>query len=147
MRQFFKDFKAFAMKGNVLDLAVGVIIGAAFGKIVTSLVNDILMPLIGLAAGNINLSEAFYALDGKHYNTMADVAEGVGMLKYGMFLQSVIDFLLMALCVFLFVKLTAKLSFKKKEEAKPAPAVRLCSYCKQPVHEEATRCPHCTSQF
>jgi large conductance mechanosensitive channel len=148
MKQFFKDFKAFALKGNVLDLAVGVIIGAAFGKIVTSLVNDIFMPLIGLIVGNINLSGAFYALDGNHYDSIAMAAEkGVGTLNYGMFLQTVIDFLLMALCVFLFVKLIARLSFKKKEEAKPAPAERLCRYCKQPVHEEATRCPHCTSEL
>ncbi len=148
MKQFLKDFKAFAIKGNVLDLAVGVIIGAAFGKIVTSLVNDIFMPLIGLIVGNINLSGAFYALDGKHYDSIAMAAEkGVGTLNYGMFLQTVIDFLLMALCVFLFVKLIARLSYKKKEEAKPAPATRLCNYCKQPVHEEATRCPHCTSQL
>lgn len=130
MKQFFKDFKAFAMKGNVLDLAVGVIIGGAFGKIVTSLVNDIIMPLIGLIVGKINLADA-----------------SIGTLKYGMFLQSVIDFLIVALCVFLFVKLIARLSFKKKEEAKPAPSVRLCRYCKQPVHDEATRCPHCTSEL
>ncbi len=148
MKQFFKDFKAFAMKGNVLDLAVGVIIGGAFGKIVTSLVNDIFMPLIGLIVGNINLSGAFIALNGVHYDTIELAAKaGVGTLNYGMFLQSVIDFLLMALCVFFFVKLMARLSFKKKEEARPAPAARLCRYCKQPVHEEATRCPHCTSEL
>jgi large conductance mechanosensitive channel len=146
MKQFLKDFKAFAMKGNVLDLAVGVIIGGAFGKIVTSLVNDIIMPLIGLLVGNINLAGAFIALDGKHYNTIEE-AGNVGTLNYGMFLQSVIDFLLIALSVFLFVKLIARLSFKKKEEAKPVPAARLCRYCKQPVHEEATRCPHCTSEL
>ncbi len=138
MKQFFKDFKAFALKGNVLDLAVGVIIGAAFGKIVTSLVNDILMPLIGLIVGNVNLSEASIELS---------AAEGAGRLNYGMFLQTVIDFLLMALCVFLFVKLIARFSLKKKEEAKPAPAQRLCTFCMQPVHEHATRCPHCTSQL
>lgn len=148
MKQFFKDFKAFALKGNVLDLAVGVIIGAAFGKIVTSLVNDLFMPLIGLIVGSVNISGAFYALDGQPYASIeAASLAGVGTLNYGMFLQTVIDFLLMALCVFLFVKLIARLSFKKKEEAKPAPAARLCNYCKQPVHEEATRCPHCTSQL
>jgi large conductance mechanosensitive channel len=145
MKQFLKDFKAFAMKGNVLDLAVGVIIGGAFGKIVTSLVNDVFMPLIGLIVGNINLAGAFIALDGKHYDSIEQAAtNGVGTLNYGMFLQSVIDFLLIALCVFLFVKLIARLSFKKKEEK---PAARLCRYCKQPVHEEATRCPHCTSEL
>lgn len=148
MKKFLAEFKAFALKGNVLDLAVGVIIGAAFGKIVTSLVNDIFMPLIGLIAGNVNLSGAFYALDGKGYESAAKANElGVGTLNYGMFLQTVIDFLLMALCVFLFVKLIAKLSFKKKKEEAAAPAPRLCPFCRQAVHEEASRCPHCTSQL
>jgi large conductance mechanosensitive channel len=150
MKQFFKDFKAFAMKGNVLDLAVGVIIGGAFGKIVASLVNDIVMPLIGLIVGNVNLAGAFYPLNGKigEYTTIeATNKAGIGTLNYGMFLQTIIDFLLIALCIFLFIKLMARLSFKKKEEAKPSPAVRLCRFCKQPVHEEATRCPHCTSEL
>ncbi len=150
MKKFLADFKAFALKGNVLDLAVGVIIGAAFGKIVTSLVNDIFMPLIGLIVGGVNLSGAFYPLDGKvgvYTSIEQAVNNGVGTLNYGMFLQTVIDFLLMALCVFLFVKLMAKLSFKKKKEEVAAHAPRLCNYCKQPVHEEATRCPHCTSEL
>ena len=147
MRKFLKDFKAFALKGNVLDLAVGVIIGAAFGKIVSSLVNDIFMPLIGLILGGTNLSGAFYALDGQKYASAADAAAaGVGTLNYGLFLQTVIDFLLMALCVFLFVKLVAKLTAKKEAPA-PAPAPRLCPFCKQEVHKEATRCPHCTSEL
>jgi len=148
MKKFLNDFKAFALKGNVLDLAVGVIIGAAFGKIVTSLVNDIFMPVIGLIVGNVNLSGAFYALDGKVYESIAKANElGIGTLNYGMFLQTVIDFLLMALCIFLFVKLIAKLSFKKKKEEVAAPTPRLCPFCKQAVHEEASRCPHCTSQL
>ncbi len=142
MKKFLADFKAFALKGNVLDLAVGVIIGAAFGKIVTSLVNDIFMPLIGLIVGNVNLSGAFLALDGKVHE-----AADASTLNYGMFLQNIIDFLLMALCVFLFVKLFARLSLKKKKEEVAAPAPRLCRFCKQAVHEEATRCPHCTSEL
>jgi len=141
MRQFFKDFKAFALKGNVLDLAVGVIIGAAFGKIVSSLVNDILMPLIGLIVGNVKLSGAFIALDGKATEA------GPGTLNYGMFLQAVIDFVLIALCVFLVLRVVLRFVAKKKEDTKPAPAPRLCRFCKQPVHEEATRCPHCTSEL
>ncbi len=147
MKKFLKDFKAFALKGNVLDLAVGVIIGAAFGKIVSSLVNDIFMPLIGMIVGGANLSGAFYALDGQKYASIAAAAEkGVGTLNYGLFIQTVIDFLLMALCVFLFVKLIARLTAKKEAPA-PAPAPRLCPFCKQEVHKEATRCPHCTSQL
>ena len=148
MRQFFKDFKAFALKGNVLDLAVGVIIGAAFGKIVSSLVNDILMPLIGLIVGGTNVSGLFYALDGKTYPTIeAANTLHVATLNYGLFLQAVIDFALVTLCVFFFLKVVLRFISKKKEETKPAPAARLCRYCKQPVHEEATRCPHCTSEL
>jgi large conductance mechanosensitive channel len=104
---------------------VGVIIGAAFGKLVSSLVNDIFMPLIGLILGGTNLSGAFYALDGQKYASAADAAAaGVGTLNYGLFLQTVIDFLLMALCVFLFVKLVAKLTAKRKPRSRSAP--RLC---------------------
>ena len=147
MKKFLEDFKAFAMRGNVLDLAVGVIIGAAFGKIVTSLVNDLFMPLIGLVLGGVNVSGAFYALDGNFYaSAEAAAAAGAGTLNYGLFFQAIIDFVLMALCVFLFLKLVARFGPKKKEEV-PAPDPRLCGFCKQPVHEEATRCPHCTSQL
>ena len=148
MKKFLADFKAFALKGNVLDLAIGVIIGAAFGKIVTSLVNDIFMPLISLVVGSVNLSGLYYALNGVHYTTLqAAIESKVPVLYYGMFLQNVIDFLLMALCVFLFVKLIARLSFKKKKEEAAAPAPRLCPFCRQAVHDEATRCPHCTSKL
>jgi len=133
MKKFLQEFKAFALRGNVLDLAVGVMIGGAFGKIVSSLVNDIFMPIIGLVLGGANVSGASFTV-------------GAATLNYGMFLQTVIDFLLMALCIFLFLKIVAKLTPKKKEEA-PTPVQRLCDYCKQPIHVEATRCPHCTSQL
>lgn len=147
MKKFFQDFKTFALRGNVLDLAVGVIIGGAFGKIVSSLVNDLIMPLIGLILGGFNLSGAFYALDGQSYASIAEATEkGVGTFNYGLFLQTVIDFLLVALCIFLFLRAIARILPKKKEEA-PAPAPRLCPFCFQPVHDEATRCPHCTSQI
>ena len=147
MKKFFQDFKVFALRGNVLDLAVGVIIGGAFGKIVSSLVNDLLMPLIGLILGGVNLSGAFYALDGKTYGSIAEATEkGVGTLNYGLFIQSVIDFLLVALCIFFFLRAIAKILPKKKEEA-PAPDPRQCPFCFQPVHDKASRCPHCTSQL
>lgn len=145
MKKFFKEFKAFAMKGNVLDMAIGIMIGAAFGKIVSSLVNDILMPLIGLIKGGSNLSGAFYALDGNTYVTIEAAQEaGVGTLNYGLFIQTIIDFIIIALCVFLVMKVVNKLTAKPKEEAKEP---RKCEFCLQVIPDEATRCPYCTSEL
>ncbi|MDD4080065.1 MAG: large conductance mechanosensitive channel protein MscL [Eubacteriales bacterium] len=148
MKKFWEEFKAFAIKGNVIDLAVAVVIGGAFGKIVSSLVNDLLMPLLTLLTGGINVSGLFVQL-GKSdvpFTSVAAAAEaGVATLNYGVFIQAVIDFLLIALGIFLFVKLIGKL--KKKEEAAPAPVVRHCSYCLEAVADDATRCPHCTSDI
>lgn len=148
MRKFIAEFKAFALKGNVIDLAVGVIIGAAFGKIVSSLVNDIFMPLLGQITGAGSVASQFVLLGenttGNPNLTLEAAKEaGIATLNYGMFIQTVIDFILMALCIFIFVKLISNL--RKKPE--PAPAARTCPYCKQVVHNEATRCPHCTSQL
>lgn len=144
MKKFFNDFKAFAMRGNVVDMAVGVIIGGAFGKIVSSLVADIFMPLIGMLTGGIDISGAFYALDGGAYASAQAAADaGVGTLNYGVFLQNVIDFLLIALCIFLMIKLIARVMPAKAEPPKEEP--RLCPYCKAEIHKDATRCPHCTS--
>lgn len=148
MKKFVQEFKAFALKGNVIDLAVGVIIGAAFGKIVSSLVNDIFMPLIGLITGAGNVSGMFVLLGENTTGNAALTLEaakeaGIATLNYGMFIQTVIDFLLMAVGIFLFVKLISNL--RKQPEA--APAARLCPYCKQVVADDATRCPHCTSQL
>lgn len=148
MKKFFQEFKAFALKGNVMDMAVGVIIGAAFGKIVTSLVNDIFMPVLGLVTGGGNVSKLFAVL-GKPEVVPATIEAakeaGVATLNYGLFIQTVIDFVLMALCIFLFVKGISKL--RRKEEAAPAPAPRLCPFCRQAVADDATRCPHCTSEL
>ncbi len=152
MKKFAEDFKAFAFKGNVIDLAVGVMIGGAFGKITTSIVNDVFMPLLSLVTGSVNLSGMFLQLDFYKegyvkYPTAADAnAAGIGTLNYGNFLQTVIDFLLIALCVFVFVKIISKMR-KKEEPAAPAPAPRLCPYCKSAIADDATRCPHCTSQL
>jgi len=143
MKKFLNDFKAFVMRGNILDLAVGVMIGGAFGSIVSSLVNDIFMPVIGMLLGGLNVSGAFFALDGQTYASQeAAAAAGVGTLNYGMFLQKIIDFLIMAFCVFLVIRLMAKLMPKK-----PAKESRKCPYCLQPIDDKATRCPHCTSQL
>ena len=114
MKKFFEEFKAFAMRGNVVDMAIGVIIGGAFGKITTSLVNDIFMPLLGLVTGGVNLSGLFVALDGQQYVSIDAAKEaGVGTLNYGAFIQNILNFLIIAFCVFLFVKLMSKLMPKK----------------------------------
>ena len=145
MKKFFEEFKAFAMRGNVVDMAIGVIIGGAFGKITTSLVNDIFMPLLGLLTGGVNFGGLFYALDGNQYASVEAAAEaGVGTINYGAFVQYIIDFILVAFCMFLVIKLMN--SMKKKEEAPaPAKAPRLCPYCRMEIADDATRCGHCTS--
>ncbi len=145
MKKFLNDFKQFCMRGNILDLAVGVMIGGAFGGIVTSLVNDMLMPIIGLITGGVNFSGLFLALDFQSYPSIdAAKAAGVGTLNYGMFLQAVLNFLIMAFCIFLIIRLMAKLMPKKDEPKKEA---RKCPYCKGDIDDEATRCAHCTSQL
>ena len=146
-----KEFKEFAFKGNVIDMAVGVMIGGAFGKIVSSLVNDMFMPLLSVVTGSMgDIAALFVALDGKQYESLVAVQEaGAPYIAYGSFISTVIDFLLMALCVFLFVKLITRLrtmpKHKKGAAEAAAPAPRLCPYCKTEIHMEATRCPHCTS--
>ena len=146
MKKFFDDFKKFCTKGNILELATGVMIGGAFTTIVNSLVNDMLMPVIGLITGGVNLSGLFVALDGQQYVSIDAAKEaGVGTLNYGSFIQNIINFLIIAFCVFLFVKFMTKLMPKK--EAAPAKPARLCPYCKQPVHDEAVKCQHCASDI
>ena len=147
MKKFLEEFKAFAMRGNVVDMAVGVVIGGAFGSITTSLVNDIFMPLLGIITGGVNFGGLFYALDGNHYASIEAATEaGEGTLNYGAFIQNIVDFLLIALCMFLVIKFMAKM---KKPEPAPAPAKepRLCPYCRQEIADDATRCPHCTSEL
>ena len=147
MKKFLEEFKAFAMRGNVVDMAVGVVIGGAFGSITTSLVNDIFMPLLGVITGGINFGGLFYALDGQKYASIeAATAAGVGTLNYGAFIQYVINFILIAFCMFLVVRLMNKL---KKPAPAPAPTKpkRICPYCKSEIADDATRCPHCTSML
>lgn len=145
MKKFLEDFKAFAMRGNVIDMAIGVVIGGAFGKITTSLVGDIFMPLLGIITGGVNFSGMFYALDGNTYASIEEAtAAGAGTLNYGLFIQNIVDFVLIAFCMFLVVRMMAKM---KKPEPAPAPAKppRICPYCKSEIADDATRCPHCTS--
>ena len=151
MKKFFSDFKDFISKGDVLNLAVGVMIGGAFGSIVTSVVNDIFMPVISLVTGGVDFTNLFVSLDGNKYATYAEAQEaGAAVLAYGNFITKVVDFLLLALCVFLVVRGVTRLrelSEKKEEAPAPAPAPRLCPYCKSEIAEDATRCPHCTSEL
>ena len=141
-----QEFKDFAIKGNVMDMAIGVIIGGAFGKIVTSFVNDIIMPTISLLTGKIDFSNLFIALDGNTYATLEAAQEaGVSTLNYGTFITTIIDFLLIALSIFIVMK---KLLVAKKKEEDPAPATtKECPYCKSSIAIAATRCPHCTSEL
>lgn len=140
---FFKEFRTFALKGNVMDMAVGVIIGAAFSKIVTSLVTDIIMPPIGKIVGDIDFSNLFINLSDKPVTTLAEAAKlKVPVIAYGLFLTNIIDFLIIAFVIFILVSQLNKL---KKEEV--LEAARLCPYCKSEIAKDATRCPHCTSQL
>lgn len=144
MKKLMGEFKTFCAKGNIVELATGVMIGGAFGSIVTSLVNDMLMPLIGLVTGGVNLSGLFLALDLQPYVSIeAAQAAGIGTLNYGAFLQAVINFLIIAFCVFMFVKAMTKITPKKAEA--PKKAARLCPYCRMEIKDEAVKCPHCIS--
>ena len=146
-----KEFKEFAMRGNVVDMAVGIIIGAAFGTIVNSLVQDVIMPPIGLLLGNIDFSNLFLVLkDGKVAGPYATVAvakaAGAGSINIGIFINTVISFVLVAFAVFLLVKTVNKL--KRQGEAPPAvPTTKECTYCLSTIPIKATRCPNCTSEL
>ncbi len=143
-----KEFKEFAMRGSVVDLAVGVIIGGAFGKIVTSAVNDIVMPPIGKILGNVNFNDLFLSLDPSkgQFKTLADAkTAGVAVIAYGSFINNVIDFLIVAFCIFMAIKAMNTLQRKEAEAPTPAPSTKLCEYCISDIPLKATRCPHCTS--
>lgn len=140
-----KEFKDFAMRGNVIDLAVGVVIGGAFGKIVTSLVNDIIMPLIGLISGNINFANLFITLGDGKFSTLEEAQKaGVATINYGLFVNNILDFLIIAFSIFIVIKQINKLS-KKKEELAPV-TDKTCKYCFSKIHIDATKCPYCTSE-
>lgn len=135
MKNFIDEFKEFIAQGNVMDMAVGVIIGGAFGKIVSSLVENILMPLIGILLGGVSFEDLA-------------VTVGTAEVKYGIFLQSVFDFLIIAFVIFLMIKQIVKVTDKfKKEEEAPDPTEKECPFCKSKIDINATRCPHCTSEL
>lgn len=140
-----KEFKDFLMRGNVLDLAVAVIIGGAFGSIVTSLVNDIIMPPIGLLLGKVDFSSLYVNLTDTSYSSLADAqAAGAPTINYGVFINSVINFLIVALAIFLVIRMANRL--QKPEEAE-IPTTKECPHCLSTIPFNATRCPHCTSQL
>jgi len=142
----FKEFREFAMRGNVLDMAVGIIIGIAFGAIITSLVNDIIMPPLGLALGRVDFSNLFINLSGGSYATLEAAKEaGAVTINYGVFVNSVINFIIIAFVLFLIVRSMNKL--KRKEEAPAEPTTKECPFCLSQIPIKATRCPHCTSQL
>lgn len=147
----FKEFKEFAVKGNVVDMAVGIIIGGAFGTIVKSLVSDILMPPIGLLLGGVDFSELFLVLKlGEGGGTLSSIAEakeaGAVTINYGLFINSVISFLIVAFAMFIIVKQINRL--KREEEAPPAePTTKVCPHCFTEISIKANRCPNCTSQI
>lgn len=181
MKTFLKDFQAFIARGNVIDLAVGVVIGGAFGLIVSSFVEDVLMPFLSLFTGRIDLTQWFIALDGHTYPSIQAAEEaGVPVLKLGKFLNAIVQFILIAFALFMVIRYMLKLRSKaetlaqktvsllttkeKKLEASPqasdpSPAAQddhdhnmtvepsTCPYCFEPIHPQATRCPHCTSEL
>jgi len=141
----FKEFKEFAVKGNVMDMAVGIIVGAAFGRIVGSLVNDVVMPPIGLLLGKVDFSNLFVSLSGTAYDSLAAAkAAGAPTLNYGLFLNTVLEFLIVAFAVFLVVKQVNRL---RREPAPAAPTTKDCPHCLTAIPLKATRCPACTSQL
>ena len=143
----FKEFKEFAMRGNVMDMAVGIVLGAAFGAIVTSLVNDVLMPPIGLLLGHVDFSNLFISLSRRHFDTVAAAkAAGAATLNYGLFLNTIINFVIVAFAIFLLVKQVNRLRGPAPAPA-PAPTQKDCKYCYSKIPLAAVRCPYCTSQL
>jgi large conductance mechanosensitive channel len=141
-----KEFKEFAMRGNVIDLAVGVIIGAAFGKIVSSLVSDIIMPPLGQLLKGIDFSNLFISLDHKHYDTLLSAkANGAPTINYGLFIDNIIDFLIVAFCVFLLVQQINR--WTRKPAPAAAPITKECPQCAMTIPVQAKKCGHCTTQL
>jgi large conductance mechanosensitive channel len=141
----FKEFKEFAMKGNLVDMAVGIIMGVAFGKIITSFVNDVIMPPIGRLLGNVDFSSLFINISGREFKTIAEAkAAGAATINYGLFLNTVLDFLIVALVMFLMIR---QINRAKKAPAPAAATTKDCGYCFSTIPLKATRCPNCTSEL
>ncbi|MDO4608856.1 MAG: large conductance mechanosensitive channel protein MscL [Clostridia bacterium] len=151
MKKFLNEFKTFALRGNVIDLAVGIIIGGAFQAIVKSLVDDVVMPVISLATKGVNFADWFIALDGKNYPTLEIAkASGAATLSYGNFISAVLNFIIMAFVIFVMIKLintVAEKAKKKTDDVEASPTTKVCPYCKTEIAIDATRCAHCTSEL
>jgi len=143
---FMKEFKEFATKGNVVDMAVGVMVGTAFTKIVNSLVNDVITPALSMITGQVDFSSLFVALDGNIYATVEEAkTAGATVINYGAFITNIVDFLMIALCLFVILKVAFKFKRKREEAPKPTPTTKKCPYCLNEIPLAATRCGHCTS--
>ena len=143
-----EEFKQFVMRGNVIDMAVGIIIGGAFGKIVASVVSDIIMPPIGLLLGKVDFSSLYINLSGKAYASLAEAqAAGAPTLNYGLFINNVINFLIVAFVIFIMIKQINRLQKPAKPAAPAAPTTKECPFCCSTIAIKAVRCPNCTSQF
>jgi large conductance mechanosensitive channel len=149
MKKFIEEFKEFISKGNVMDMAIGVIIGGAFGKIVSSLVEDVIMPAIGMLIGNIDFSNIFISLGENDYRTYAEAKEAGAAIGIGVFINNVVNFLIIALVIFIVIKQinAMKDKFHTKEEEEEIATTKVCPFCKSEINIEATRCPNCTSQL
>lgn len=145
MQKIFEEFKKFAMRGSVIDLAIGVVIGAAFGKIVTSLVNDVITPIVGLLIGRVRFDKLFFSLRGDYPDLAAAQAAGAPTLNYGLFIQNVVDFLIVASVIFLVVRQINK--FQERRHGRPEPTEKSCPFCTMSIPVRATRCPHCTAEL
>ena len=145
MGKIVSEFKQFIMRGNVIDMAVGVIIGGAFNSIVSSLVNDVVMPVVTLITGKINFTDLMIPLDGNTYATLKEAHDaGASVIAYGNFIQMVVQFLLTAFVIFMVIKGINKLH---KPAPAPAPTTKVCPYCKSEIHKDAVKCPHCASEL
>lgn len=144
MSKITKEFKEFIMRGNVMDMAVGVIVGGAFSSIINSLVNDVLMPVISLATGKVDFTNLFIALDGQSYPTLDAAKASTSVFAYGSFIQTVIQFLIIAFSIFMVVK---GINMLRRPKPEAAPTTKECPYCKSEIHIDAVKCPHCTSEL
>src|SRR5687767_166154 len=143
-----EEFKKFVARGNMLDLAVGIVIGAAFSGLINSLVNDIIMPPIGFLMGGIDFSNMYFNLSGGAYETLADAqADGAVTINYGMFINNIINFLIVALALFLIVRAYNAMRERSKKEPEAEPNTRVCPECDMTISKKAKRCPHCTAQI
>lgn len=149
MKKFVEEFKSFIMRGNVVDMAVGVVIGTAFSGIVNGLVQDIIMPIVSLLTGKIDFTNLFVALDGNEYATLDAAREATSVIAYGNFIQTIVQFIIIAFSIFITIKAMNKMqdvSKKKTEEESAAPTTKVCPFCKSEINIEATKCMHCASE-